>query len=277
MSMLLSNSIRLFWWNEVKLQKKKKENYGDLLGKYLVEKISKKKIIWVKPSSFSIFNFFKPIYVTAGSILAHINRNCIVWGSGIISQNHPVNNAKFLAVRGPQTRKYLLKLGYDVPEIYGDPGILLPKFYLPEVKADYKFGIVPHYNDFNLVKDLYAENKNILVIDLMTNDIESTTDQFLKCERIISSSLHGIIIAHAYKIPAIWQRFSDVPFGDNIKFQDYFESVKIKPYLPSIQIPKNSIQELGKLFGNVPVLPEDGVLEELSKGLLKVCPFKEII
>lgn len=274
---MLSNSIRLFWWNEVKLQKKKKENYGDLLGKYLVEKISKKKVIWVKPSSFSIFNFFKPIYVTAGSILAHINKNCIVWGSGIISQNHPVNNAKFLAVRGPQTRKYLLKLGYDVPEIYGDPGILLPKFYSPEIKADYKFGIVPHYNDFNLVKDIFSATTDILVIDLMTNNIESTTDQFLKCERIISSSLHGIIIAHAYKIPAIWQRFSDIPFGDNIKFQDYFESVKIKPYLPAIQIPENSIQELRKLFKNVPVLPEDGILEELSKGLLKVCPFKEII
>lgn len=276
MSMMLSNSIRLFWWNEIKLQRKKKENYGDLLGKYLVEKISNKKVIWVKPSVFSIFNFFKPIYVTAGSILAHINRNCIVWGSGIISIDQPINNAKFIAVRGPQTRNYLLKLGYDVPEVFGDPGILLPKYYLPEIKTEYKFGIVPHYNDFKLVKDIFSENADILVIDLMTNNIESTTDQLLKCERIISSSLHGIIIGHAYKIPAIWQRFSDVPFGDNIKFQDYFESVKIKPYLPAIQIPKNSNQDLEKLFGNVPLLPEDGVLDELSKGLLKVCPFKEI-
>ncbi len=74
----------------------------------------------------------------------------------------------------------------------------------------------------------------------MTNDIESKTDQILKCERIISSSFHGIIIAHAYRIRAIWQRFSDVPFGDNIKFQDYFESVKIKPYVPEIQLPSNS-------------------------------------
>jgi hypothetical protein len=271
--MLLSNSIRLFWWNEVKLQKKKKENYGDLLGKYLVEKISKKKVIWVKPSSFSIFNFFKPIYVTAGSILAHINRNCIVWGSGIISNDQTINNAKFIAVRGPQTRNFLLKLGYDVPEVYGDPGILLPKYYLPEFKTEYKFGIVPHYNDFNLVKDIFSDNADILVIDLMTNNIESTTDQFLKCERIISSSLHGIIIAHAYKIPAVWQRFSDVPFGDNIKFQDYFESVKIKPYLPDIRLPDKSVTKLERQFEKLPSLPEEGILEELSRGLMKVCPF----
>ncbi len=271
--MLFSDSIRLFWWNEIKLQKKKKENYGDLLGRYLVEKISKKKVVWVKPASFSIINFFKPIYVTVGSILAHVNSNCVVWGSGIISKKIDIKEAKFLAVRGPLTRKYLINLGYDVPEIYGDPGILLPVFYSPDIKTEYKFGIIPHYNDFKLVKDIFTENKNILVIDLMTNDIESTTDQFLKCERIVSSSLHGIIIAHAYNIPAIWQRFSDVPFGDNIKFQDYFESIKIRPYTPDLKIPSNSENVLEKLFIKLPSLPKEGILEELGKGLLKVCPF----
>ena len=271
--MSLSNSIRLFWWNEIKLQKKKKENYGDLLGKYLVEKISKKRVVWVKPSSFSLLNYFKPIYVTAGSILAHVNSNCVVWGSGIISKKHPVKKANFLAVRGPQTRNYLIKFGYDVPEIYGDPGILLPKYYTPQVDVEYKFGIVPHYNDYNLVEGIFKEDKNIIVIDLMTNDIEATTDQFLKCERIISSSLHGIIIAHAYKIPAVWQRFSDIPFGDNIKFQDYFESVNLKPYLPEVQLPDKSIAKLEKHFEKLSSLPEEGVLEELGNGLLKVCPF----
>lgn len=272
--MIFSNTIRLFWWNEIKLQNKSKENYGDLLSKYLVEKISNKKVVWAKPSLFSIYNYFKPIYVTAGSILAHVNNNCIVWGSGIISKNYPVKKAKFLAVRGPQTRKYLLKLGYTVPEIYGDPGLLLPKFYSPEIKVEYKYGIIPHYNDYDLVKDTYVGNKDILVIDLMTNDIEYTTDQILRCERLISSSLHGIIIAHAYGIGAIWQRFSDIPFGDNIKFQDYFESVKIKPYLPPIQLPDNSISELDKIFEQLPFLPKEEDMENLRIGLLKVCPFK---
>ncbi len=271
--MSLSNSIRLFWWNEVKLQKKKKENYGDLLGKYLVEKISQKKVVWVKPSNFSLYNLIKPIYVTVGSILAHVNSNCIVWGSGIISKQYSVKKAKFLAVRGPETRKYLIDLGYEVPEIYGDPGLLLPLFYDPEVKVKYKFGIVPHYNDFKLVENVFKKNKNVFVVDLMTNDIESTTDQFLKCERIISSSLHGIIIAHAYKIPAVWQRFSDKPFGDNIKYRDYFESVKIEPYVPDIAVPRNSDEELDSLFKNRPLLPDVLILDELRKGLLEVCPF----
>lgn len=273
MAKLISESIRLFWWNEVKLQKKKKENYGDLLGKYLVEKISKKPVIWVKPSSFSLKNIFKPIYVTVGSILAHINKNCIVWGSGIISKDQDISNAKFLAVRGPQTRNYLLELGYDVPKVFGDPGILLPRYYNPNISTEYKFGIIPHYNDFKIVKDLYSGNENIIVIDLMTNDVESTTNEILKCQRIVSSSLHGIIIGHAYKIPAVWKRFSDKPFGDNIKFQDYFESVNIEPYMPSIQEADDSLKKLEKLFDKYPFLPEEGVMEKLSEGLMKVCPF----
>ncbi len=271
--MIFSNSIRLFWWNEVKIQKKKKENYGDLLGKYLVEKISKKKVIWVKPSTFSLKNLFSPIYVTAGSILAHVNSNCIVWGSGIISRQYHVKKAKFLAVRGPQTRKYLLDLGYSVPEVYGDPGILLPMFYSPKVKIQYKFGIVPHYQDFNLVKDIFYKNKDVTVIDLMTNDVETTTNQFLKCEKIVSSSLHGIIIGHAYKIPSIWQRFSDKPFGDNIKFRDYFESVKIESYESVVQLPPNSTEELDKLFINVSSLPDEKHMELLRNNLMESCPF----
>ena len=40
---MFNNTIRLFWWNEIKMMNKKHENFGDLLGKYLVEKISKLK------------------------------------------------------------------------------------------------------------------------------------------------------------------------------------------------------------------------------------------
>ena len=125
--MINSNKIRLFWWNEIKIQKKSKQNYGDLLGRYLAEKISKKKVVWVRPTDFSILNYFQPIYVTIGSILTHANEKCVVWGSGIISKAYPIKKAKFLAVRGPQTRKFLLNQGYEVPEVYGDPALLLPE------------------------------------------------------------------------------------------------------------------------------------------------------
>ncbi|MBC3757767.1 polysaccharide pyruvyl transferase family protein [Hyunsoonleella sp. SJ7] len=271
--MISSRKIRLFWWNEIELQGKSKENYGDLLGKYLVEKISGKEVVWTKPSAFSFSDFFSPIYVTIGSILTHVNSKCVVWGSGIVSKEFPVKNAKFLAVRGPQTRNHLLDLGYEVPKVYGDPALLLPRYYSPQVKKEYKLGIVPHYADFEAVKKFYQNDESILIIDLMTNDIETKTDQFLKCEKIISSSLHGIIVAHAYGIPAVWQKFSNRIFGDDIKYRDYFESVGIQNYESNILTSKVEEEMVLSLFKNKQTLPERNVIDTLCNGLMEVCPF----
>ncbi|GGK17446.1 exopolysaccharide glucosyl ketal-pyruvate-transferase [Yeosuana aromativorans] len=272
--MFLSNSLRLFWWNEIKIQGKSKENYGDLLGKYLVEKISGKKVVFAWPKKFSIFDWFEPIYVTVGSILGNVNYKCIVWGSGIVSREYPIKKAKFLAVRGPQTRKFLLDSGYKIPEVYGDPALLLPKYYNPIIKKEYKIGIVPHYRDYKLVRALYKNEASILLIDLMTDNIEETTNQFLKCEKIVSSSLHGIIVAHAYGIPAVWEKFSDDVFGDDIKFQDYFESVSMSFYIPEIKNETMTFEDFENLFNNKETLPKPERIDDLCKGLMAVCPFK---
>lgn len=272
--MFSSNKIRLFWWNEIKLQRKPKENYGDLLSKYLVEKISNKKVVWCKPANFHVQDFFSPIYVTIGSILTHVNKKCIVWGSGIISKEFEIKKAVFLAVRGPQTRKHLIDQGYQVPEIYGDPALLLPKYYNPKIAKAYKIGVIPHYRDFKKVSEFYKDQESVLLINLMTNNVEEITDLFLKCEKIVSSSLHGIIVAHAYRIPAVWQKFSDDVFGDDIKYQDYFESVNIKPYVPLVIDKKMNINDLNLLFDNKEVLPKEEIIDELCLKLMAVCPFK---
>lgn len=272
---MFSKTIRLFWWNEKKLQGKTKENYGDLLGRYLVEKISGKRAVWTNPISFSIFDYFKPTYVTIGSILTNVTKQCVVWGSGIISKEYPIKKAKFLAVRGPQTRQHLIAQGYQVPEVYGDPALLLPRFYNPEIQKQYRMGIVPHYKDFDVINNKFGQDESILIIDLMTNNIEATTDQFLKCESIVSSSLHGVIVAHAYGIPAVWQKFSNDVFGDDIKYQDYFESVGFKPYSSSVISSDITINAFKDILKQKPVLPEQEVLNSLCDGLMAVCPFKK--
>lgn len=267
-------AIRLFWWSEPYLMGKPKEDYGDLLGKYLVEKISGNQVRWTDPRKFQISGLWQPVYVTAGSILAHVNKKCVVWGSGIIQKNQVVKPAGFLAVRGPQTRKRLLEQGHKVPEIYGDPGLLLPLHYNPPTTKKYKLGIVAHYNDYKSIKTLYENETGVLLIDLMTNDIEATTDLFLQCERIVSSSLHGLIVSHAYGIPAVWVQFSDTLFGDGIKFRDYFESVQLPFYMPEVTPEKQSKEAFLELFEQHP-LPQKKVIAELQEGLMEVCPFRE--
>ncbi|MFC6858576.1 polysaccharide pyruvyl transferase family protein [Zunongwangia atlantica] len=263
--------IPLFYWSSIKFEGKQKENYGDLLSKYLIEKISGKKVKWVHPKKQAWYNYNKKNFLGIGSILAHATKNSIVWGSGIIDQTHPIEKADFRAVRGPKTRARLLELGFDCPEVYGDPALLLPEFYSPEVRKDYKIGIVPHYVDYREVKNKYGKDPEVNVIDLLTDNIEKTTKEILKCEKIISSSLHGIIVAHAYDIPAAFIEVSNKIFGDGVKFQDYFLSVGITNATKMII----SDTELNTFEGeNLEfLLPNAEVLRKRKTDLHNSCPF----
>lgn len=114
--------INLFWWSEPRLMAKEKENYGDLLSKYLVEKVSNKEVRWIQPKKIPWYKFTKSNFLAAGSIIHHVNNYSIVWGSGIIDHKQSVASADFRVVRGPHTRKYLIELNHDCPEIYGEIG-----------------------------------------------------------------------------------------------------------------------------------------------------------
>ncbi|NQY05010.1 MAG: polysaccharide pyruvyl transferase family protein [Flavobacteriaceae bacterium] len=263
----------LFWWSSRELYGKGPENYGDLLSKYLVEKISGGETVWVQPKKIKWYHSKKQHIVAIGSIIAHVSKHSRVWGSGIISKNDKVAQAEFLAVRGPETRKRILELGYTCPEVYGDPGILLPKFLdTASVDKKYKIGIIPHYVDFELVSEWYKEDTSTKVINLRTDNIEATTGEICSCEQIVSSSLHGVIISHAYQIPAIWVQFSDKLHGDNIKFKDYFDSVKLHSYQPKFVDQKLSKEALISLVNDYNNLPLEKTIEALQEGLMKSFP-----
>lgn len=270
-----TKQIPLFWWSEIRLMGKKKENYGDLLSKYIVEKLSGRQAKWVHPKKQAWYKLNKTHYLAAGSILAQATSDSIVWGSGIVDRKLKIAKSRFYAVRGPETRKHLIQQGLDCPEVYGDPAILMQDFYAPEIAKKFKLGIIPHYVDFKNVSAKYHNVEGIKVIDLMTLDIEKTTDEILACEKIISSSLHGLIVPHTYGIPALWMKFSDNVFGDNIKYQDYFSSVDIFNYeIPSYHHSMN-LEELLAGFQNVPEIPNPDRIIKLKKGLIEHCPFRK--
>ncbi|ESU22180.1 xanthan biosynthesis pyruvyl transferase GumL [Flavobacterium enshiense DK69] len=266
--------IRLFWWTTN--NNGGKDNFGDILSKFLVEKLTNRKIIKVPHPSMRRYKLFLKHYLTIGSILEVANSNSIVWGSGIIRENQFVREAKFLAVRGPRTRSRLLELGYKVPEIYGDPAILLPLYLQKKVEKKYKIGIIPHYINYEEVLASFGNDDRIKIIDLMTDDVERTISEILECENIISSSLHGVIVSQAYSIPSLWVKFSEKLAGDNVKFYDYFESVGIT-YESEFQInPLHSCYEelLNRIEANRHLLlPDNILLAKRQDSLLKSCPF----
>ncbi|APG60126.1 polysaccharide pyruvyl transferase family protein [Christiangramia salexigens] len=270
-----NHNIPLFWWSEVRLMGKQKENYGDLLSRYIVEKNTEKKVEWIHPKKQPWYKLNKKNYLSIGSIIHHATTKSIVWGSGIIDRDQKISKASFRAVRGPKTKEYLNSLGYDCPAVYGDPAILLPLYFQPKVQKKYKFGIIPHYQDYKSVLKLCSETsyEDVLVIDLLCDDVEKVTEKILSCEKTISSSLHGLIVSHSYEIPSIWVEFSNKLFGDGIKFADYLESVGLPAYAPKLISDKITIELFEKLIQNNTSLPENSVIHQLQTGLLNSSPF----
>ena len=267
--------IPLFFWSERKFTFRSKENYGDLLSKYLVEKISDRSVRWVHPKKQPWYKWNKRNFLAIGSIIHHASKDSIVWGSGIIDKKQKIAPADFRAVRGPKTREFLLNLGYKCPEVYGDPALLLPLYYNPPIEKEYNLGIIPHYHDFITVNKEYKDQSDILVIDLMTLDVEAVTTEILKCQKTISSSLHGLIVSHAYGIPSIWVEFSKKLFGDGIKFIDYLESIKLPGYQAEFLQEKKPVAELEALIEKNFNLPDPKVIEKLQGDLMENCPFRQ--
>lgn len=64
---------------------------------------------------------------------------------------------------------------------------------------------------------------------MQNSNVEETINKLLSCDRILSTSLHGLIAAHAYGIPALWIKDGYIN-TDGFKFKDYFSSVDIEIY-----------------------------------------------
>ena len=161
--------------------------------------------------------------IGVGSVIVALRRRDVVWGTGSIRAGHPKcikqpPRSKFLAVRGPLTRELI---DGDGPEVYGDPGILLPLVYRPTVAITHKIGYMPHHVDREIFKKQHQLKKGEKFIDIMAG-WENVVREILSCEEIVTSSLHGIICSEAYGLPVTWVKYSDGIIGGEFKFQDYF-------------------------------------------------------
>lgn len=256
-------SGKLFWFKDAK------SNFGDLLGPYIYQKLTGKKAKYTNPKK----NKKDTILLTAGSIMRHSKKNTIIWGSGIIVKDEKIKQPKkILAVRGKETRNRLLNLKIDCPEIYGDPALLLPLIFKPQTTKKYKLGIIPHWKDYKEIKKKFKNEKDLKIINLIAKsnkDIEKIIKQINQCQRIASSSLHGIIVSHAYQIPAIWIKVSNKLYGDNIKFHDYYSSININSICYNFVNKEISTKHLNSLLDHSvqPQFPID------TTKLKKSCPW----
>ena len=245
------------------------KNWGDIISHKIVEHFSGKKL---NPSKIFHFDpnatvpFVDGKLMVSGSILMYSLPEDYIWGSGCIKEREVgVPPKKYYAVRGPLTRGELIKVGRECPEVYGDPALLFPKIYNPDIKKKYKFGIIPHFIDYRDSESLKCLKKlkemGFKIINV-TAGLFEFIDELKEVEHVISSSLHGLIAADAYGIPNARVYFSDGINGGDFKYIDYYASVKRNYETPQRLISENIeklINELKFEIGDISI--KDKLLE----------------
>lgn len=249
-------------------------NFGDDLNLYLLSALSKRKIIFYDYSIVCKILHKKRI-LAIGSILGKwVDNNCIIWGAGsqLDCECAPYVNPVIKAVRGPKTRDWLMKSGMQCPEIYGDPALLLPKLYKPNITNRNNIGVIPHIldEDSEELSIFLKHHKEVKVISLKDYvDWRDLINELCSCKMIISSSLHGLILSDAYNIPNVWIKIEYSLGGkDYFKYNDYFLSVGRTETLP-IDI-KEIMYENDLLKYTIDY---HGISIDLDK-LIAACPFE---
>ena len=67
-------------------------------------------------------------------------------------------------------------------------------------------------------------------------------DNLTKCERVLSSSLHGLIISDSFGIPNMRIVLSDSVIGGDYKFSDYYSAYGLESPL-KLDLRKNNFNE----------------------------------
>ncbi|MDR0979819.1 MAG: polysaccharide pyruvyl transferase family protein [Candidatus Nomurabacteria bacterium] len=205
-----------------------KSNFGDLLTPYLLESFFPNFTTeHIMPAAIAQADFFGVGSIMEWALSA--KQPLTIWGSGLMlpdSQFHRQPNHQILAVRGRLTAD---RLGWT--GVIGDPGLLVSRLLAPTAKR-YKYGFVPHYVDQKTaIAQQISSLPNVKTIDVLNRHnlpdklfCEQVLAECAACEAILSSSLHGLIIADALNIPNAHLLLSDGVYGDSYKFRDYYSA-----------------------------------------------------
>lgn len=200
-----------------------KPNFGDELFLRIVEAILGRSVL-TEPDGNHRRSFFP-----GGSILHRCTEGDVLWGVGINNPKFHFNklfpsDVDIRGVRGPITASFIKhSLKREIPPVIGDPALLVSRLFpLEEQSVQHsEAGLVHHFNATNTD----PQPEHILRINPLRNSSEVIRD-ITRCNFIVSSSLHGIIVAESYGIPARWLRSHNVP---DFKFYDYYLSTGRKP------------------------------------------------
>ncbi|GGM18699.1 polysaccharide pyruvyl transferase family protein [Promicromonospora citrea] len=186
-------------------------NVGDLLGPALVARLLAEH--GVDPARGAARRL-----LTVGSILHLAGPGDVVWGSGVNGKEAdlpPGLDLDVRAVRGPLTHRLLREAGVAVPAVFGDPALLWGRFWPREAYADGPWrsvGFVPNLHD------VHRHRADPRVI-APQGELHAVVGQIARCDLVVATSLHGIVLAESFGIPARLVPPSAEPMH---KYHDYY-------------------------------------------------------
>lgn len=229
-------------------------NWGDDLNVNFFREATGLKVLYYPNSKIARFLGLKNFVLIGSGLIARPQKKTVIWGTGVSGHfqtvffkaekeiNRPLKIAtspkKILAVRGPLTREWLINQGIKCPEIFGDPALLLPRFYEPKkLKRHFRIGVIPHFltlNNFNdRIESFISKMTNAkLILVQGYKNWRDFIDEICSCDFVVSESLHGLIVAAAYGVPATWIEFCEHVNGWDFKFRDFYASLENGTSLP---------------------------------------------
>ena len=212
-------ALPVYWWDDT-------ANFGDMITEQI--------LLWMgAPAVINVRNSLRdigPALAGSGSLLQSLRyRSVVVWGCGFIqdvSERPPARRpVEVLALRGPRSKAVADRLGWVTPDVFGDPGVLLPLIY-PAPAKRYEIGVVPHFGHASYFSGVETDER-VRVIDVRQS-VCAVAAEIAACNIVLSSSLHGLIVAHAYGIPWLWLRMEPELRGEDFKFGDFMEGMRIQ-------------------------------------------------
>ena len=259
---IIENRVNLFWTGTYEGKITNHENLGDYLSLVIVNYLLEKQGLSLDTITRKTYYLY-----AIGSIIGWGYQDAVIYGSGLINKKNVLRCMRqkldIRAVRGPCSRQILQAYGITCPKIYGDPACLLPLYFYPNVTKKWKYSLILHHksklrNDEKVRHQ--AEKMGIHFIEILTTDYKSFVKQILASEYIVSSALHGIILAESYGIPTIFLKEN---LNQDIKFDDWFFSTGRFKYKYITQI-----GDLSSKFAND--IPN---LKNMQKDLIKSFPY----
>ena len=188
-------------------------NLGDALNPLLFRRLLGVTLEWAPPKEAEVFGIGSNIEMIPGGFTG------VILGTGIASPHtrRNLSRAHVLAVRGNLTAAVC---GLGRP-LLADLGLLAADLLEDWPAQDIPHGYIRHFADHRPTRGF--------AIDVIAGP-EYVIRQAARCERITSSSLHGLILADSIGIPSRWAPHHSTRM---VKFEDYASSFReiLHPYV----------------------------------------------